>query len=157
MSFGVAASVAPAHRTSLLTVLTYFVLPSASMKQLRGLNCVQFESGHAYLRVDTSVWCDRESDQFSRLLSIDVPFIILYQSIPVMYAWLLWSSRRSLNPGYRNKIVARAKRDNDPSLAYLKFLFESYEVDRWAFDVFDMVSLTSDGFPPARSHAHPIP
>ena len=59
-------------------LLTYLVLPSVSMKQLRGLNCVRFkESGHSYLRVDTSVWCDRESDEFSRLLATDVPLLIL--------------------------------------------------------------------------------
>ena len=66
------------------------------MTQFRGLNCVEFESGHSYLRADTSVWCDEESDEYTRLVSIDVPLIIVYQSIPFIWGALLFWQRRRL-------------------------------------------------------------
>ena len=126
------------HASAFL-LLSYLVLPSVSMTQFRGLNCVEFEeSGHAYLRIDTSVWCDEESDEYSRLLSIDTPLIVLYQAIPIGWAALLWRNRRRLNPGYRSEKASRRKRARDPALAPLSFLFDDYVCARWAFDVFDM-------------------
>ena len=125
------------HATAFL-LLTYLVLPSVSMTQFRGLNCVEFESGHAYLRVDTSVWCDTESDDYNTLLGADVPLIILYQSIPILYAVLLFKSRRRLDPGFRNELAARRKRGRDKALAPLRFLFEDYVCGQWGFEIFDM-------------------
>ena len=131
------------------------------MAQFKGLNCVSFESGHEYLRVDTSVWCDRRgSPEYRRLLAVDVPLIILYQAIPIMYAGLLITKRHQLNPGFKNRVASRAKRDRTPELARLKFLFEAYEVDRWGSDVFDMwrrITVSSGGggivcVPPLTSH-----
>lgn len=90
------------------------------MTQFRGLNCVEFEeSGHAYLRVDTSVWCDEESDDYRRMLAIDVPLIAIYQSIPFIWGALLIWQRRRLNPGYSNDQASRRKRDSDPVIAPL--------------------------------------
>ena len=125
------------HATAFL-LLSYLVLPSVSMTQFRGLNCVEFESGHAYLRVDTSVWCDTESDDYNALLGADVPLIILYQSIPILYAVLLFKSRRRLDPGFRNELAARRKRGRDKALAPLRFLFEDYVCGQWGFEIFDM-------------------
>ena len=105
------------QHASALLLLSYLVLPSVSMTQFRGLNCVGFESEHAYLRVDTSVWCDQESDEYSTLLETDIPLIILYQSIPFIWAALLFSQRRRLNPGYKNEQAGRRKRDRDPRIA----------------------------------------
>ena len=98
-------------------LLSYLILPSVSMIQFRGLDCVSFEeSGHAYLRIDTSVWCDKESDEYSQLIAITVPLIILYQSIPIGWALLLWRNRRRLNPGFYSERASRRKRARDPAL-----------------------------------------
>ena len=86
------------------------------MTQFRGLNCVEFESGHSYLRADTSVWCDEESDEYSRLLAIDIPLIALYQAIPIGWAVLLWRHRRQLNPNFRSEKASRRKRAKDKGL-----------------------------------------
>ena len=50
------------------------------MTLFKGLDCgVAFESGHQYLRVDTSVWCDGSNEAFRRLLGVTIPFVLLYQ------------------------------------------------------------------------------
>ena len=85
--------------------ISYLVLPTVSMTQFRGLNCQTFESGHAYLRVDTSVWCDTDSSDYARLLSINIPMIIIYQSIPFGWLALLVYYRRrplALDPARRH-------------------------------------------------------
>ena len=109
------------------------------MTQFRGLDCVEFEeSGRSYLRVDTSVWCDDESEEHKRLLDVVVPFVVLYQSIPFVWAYLLITNRSRLNPAYRNDLASRRRRDRDEVLAPLSFLFTAYRSDRWYFDVLDM-------------------
>ena len=106
------------------------------MTQFRGLNCQLFdESGHAYLREDTSVWCDFESDEYTTLFNIDVPMMFVYQSIPIMYAAILIMNRKRLNPGFRSEAASRRKRGRDRVLAPYLFLFDDYTCSRWGFEV----------------------
>jgi len=120
-------------------LLTYLVLPSVSRTQFSGLACTYFpESGDSYLTVDTSVLCSLESPEYAALLAIDIPMIVIYQAIPIMYAVLLFKHRKLLNPGFREEIAGRRKRDRDPRLSHIKFLFADYSCRRWFFEVIDM-------------------
>ena len=118
--------------------LLYLVLPTVSMTQFRGLDCQQFESGHWYLRVDTSVWCDGKSEERGTLLGVVIPMLIIYQSIPLMYTWLLVKHRERLNPRFKDQLAARRKRERDPVLAPLRFLYEDYKCEQWGFEIFEM-------------------
>ena len=121
-------------------LLTYAVLPSVSNTLFRGLDCMHFkESGHDYLRVDTSVSCSLGSEDYVTLLSIAIPFIIMYPvAVPLVYAMLLVSNRKLINPGLRNDEASRRKRDREPKLKPLWFLIHDYRCDRWWSEIFDI-------------------
>jgi hypothetical protein len=55
---------------------------------------VEFYGGASYLRIDTSIDCNTES--YRRFVFIDVALIILYQSIPLIWLYLLYSVKDSL-------------------------------------------------------------
>ena len=80
-------------------------------------------------RVDTAVDC--HSEDFDLLLAIDLPFIVIYQLLPVMYFVLLFVKKDALNPNFRNESAARNKRNKDPSLAPLSFLVIDYTCPCW--------------------------
>ena len=61
------------------------VLPTVAQVQFRGLNCLELESGKKYLRIDTSIECNPTSGPYARLLGITIPFILFYQSIPILW------------------------------------------------------------------------
>ena len=95
-------------------------------------------NGVNYLRVDSSVECSFDDPEFLSILFFDVPFIALYQIIPVLYAYIMWHNRKSLNPrGFFSDDAARAKRDADPKLQAFKFLYRDYTCKSFFFEVID--------------------
>jgi hypothetical protein len=121
-----------------LLFLSYVVLPPVSNKQLQVFDCIDLESGESYLRSDTSIDCD--SSGYSKFSSVVIMFILLYQLIPITWMFLLYKRRHSLNPptSSDDKQLSLFIRDNDPSLASLKFLFKDYNCSKWWFEVADM-------------------
>lgn len=120
--------------------LTYVVLPPVSMKQLQSLDCVQFShDGSAFLRVDTAIDC--QSDSYYEFRNIIIVFIVLYQLIPVLWFYMLWRVRGSLNPpvSAADAKLAIYVRDKNVDLAPLRFLFDSYRCDRWWFEVAEVL------------------
>jgi hypothetical protein len=119
--------------------LTYVVLPPVSMKQLQSLDCVNFtHDGTTFLRMDTGIDC--QSDNYLFFRNIIIGFILLYQLIPLIWFYMLWSVRSALNPPVSDTDVKLAiyVRDKNQDLAPLRFLFDSYRCDRWWFEVAEM-------------------
>ena len=129
------------EHASVTLLLSYLVLPSVSFAQFRAIDCHEFNGGQFYLRIDTSLYCGTEtvpSKEYRGMLLVDIPFILLYQSLPVLYMFLLLTNRRRLNPGLRNDNASRRKRDRDPRISALNFLFCDYQVGFYWFEVFEM-------------------
>jgi len=122
----------------LLLFLSYLVLPPVSNKQLQAFDCVSLQSGETYLRSDTSVNC--QSKGYVQFINAVSFFVALYQLIPIIWMMLLYRRVNCLNPPAFNhdKQLSLFIRDNDPTLAYLKFLFKDYNCDKWWFEIADM-------------------
>ena len=130
--------------------VTYLVAPTVMQTQLQGLDCFELaSSGRSYLWVDVFQECSLWDLDYLLLLALDVPLILLYQAIPLMYLVLLYRKRDRLNPSlygrdFRELPSAQdhdlkyAKRDKDPMLADLRFLFSVYRCPQWGFEVVEM-------------------
>jgi hypothetical protein len=122
----------------LMLLLSYIVLPPVSNKQLQVFDCIELESGERYLRENTSIDC--RSKEYYKFRSIVIVFLILYQSIPIIWMCLLCRHIKVLSPmsmKYDEKL-ALFTRDNNPDLSYLKFLFIDYKCNKWWFEVAEM-------------------
>jgi hypothetical protein len=90
------------------------VLPPVAKKQFRALDCVKLEDGSSYLRDDTSIDC--QSFGYKRFAFIDSLLIILYQSVPLIYMFLLCRVREKLVPlsgEHETPEDSLARRDKD--------------------------------------------
>jgi hypothetical protein len=105
---------------------------------LQAFDCVSLQSGETYLRSDTSINC--ESKGYVQFISVVTFFVALYQLIPIIWMMLLYRRVNCLNPPAftHDKQLCLFIRDNDPTLAYLKFLFKDYNCDKWWFEIADM-------------------
>jgi hypothetical protein len=67
-------------------------------------------------------------------------FVIIYQSIPILWMVLLYRQRAALDPMTSNhdEKLALYIRDNNPDLASLRFLFHDYNCGKWWFEVAEM-------------------
>mmetsp|Transcript_99775 Transcript_99775/g.285258 ORF Transcript_99775/g.285258 Transcript_99775/m.285258 type:complete len:402 (+) Transcript_99775:995-2200(+) len=119
-------------------LVTYLVLPTVAQAQFKGLNCLTLESGRQYLRVDTSVDCSFESRDYQLMLGITIPFILLYQAIPIVWFYTLYTNRERLNPPVTDARRAYEKRAKDRSVAHLRFLFSDYRCSGYYYEVLDM-------------------
>jgi len=120
----------------MMWTITYLVLPTVSQIQFRGLNCVRV-SGKMYLRVDTSIECST-TGAYPMLLAFTLPLIFLYQSIPIVWAYLLYTNRERLNPPMEDKRRAYEKRAKDRRIADLRFLFADFRCEASAYEVYDI-------------------
>ena len=66
-----------------------------------------------YLRVDTAVECSSTSPEYQLLLALTLPFMLLYQSIPLGWAYFLSKHRAELNPPIEDQVVAFERRARD--------------------------------------------
>ena len=94
-------------------MITYLVLPTVAQVQFKGLNCMTLASGKMYLRVDTAVECSLTSPEYQLLLVFTLPFMLLYQSIPLGWAYLLSKHRAELNPPIEDQVRAFERRAKD--------------------------------------------
>ena len=60
--------------------------------------------------------------------------IIIYQLLPISWLVILYQRVSELNPNTKAHDALK-KRDEDPSLAHLRFLFVEYTGDRWFWDI----------------------
>ena len=123
------------QHTYFFLMLTYLVLPPVSRKQFQLLSCIDVADGR-YLRVDTSIDCD--AADYQSFLIMNVMFILLYLSIPLVWLVLLRSYRHQLNPKISNRKNLIDSRKEDPRLRPLAFLFSVYEPRLYLWEVFEM-------------------
>jgi hypothetical protein len=117
-------------------LLTYVVLPPVAQKQLQSLDCIPFyHDGSSFLRVDTIINC--RSDDYLGFRNIVITFICIYQTIPLLWFIVLYRKRKKLNPDVSSTDIRLAMyiRDRDEKLAPIRFLFDSYKINRWWFEV----------------------
>jgi hypothetical protein len=123
------------HMHAFLLIIYVFVPPVAN-KQFRALNCQELADGQSYLRADTSVDCN--ANYYQKFVVYDTILIFIYQCLPLLYVALLFRVRDKLNPKAANKALALELRDNDESLASIRFLFSDYKCSRWYFEIIDL-------------------
>jgi hypothetical protein len=120
--------------------LSYLVLPPISNKQLQVFDCIELVSGERYLRKETSVNC--ESDTYYRFRAIIIMFVCIYQLIPIIWFLVLFWKRDQLNPNVPPSVdaeqIALEIRNENKSLASIRFLFYDYKCDKWWFEIADM-------------------
>jgi hypothetical protein len=92
------------------------------MKHFQALDCIPFpHDGSSYLRIDTAIDCLGEPYKAFRLSIIF--FLVLYQSIPVLWFVMLYKIRKRLNPrDSPDPALALFIRDQDKDLDSLRFL-----------------------------------
>jgi serine/threonine protein kinase len=115
----------------------YLLLPTVARSELQALDCVQLRKNEKYLRVDTSVSC--MSASYQAFVMVDVLFICVFLSIPILWFVLLWSRRNLLNPkeekGAKSSAdVLRSRQRDDSSLAPYFFLFSAYRPPYYYFE-----------------------
>jgi len=105
---------------------------------LQAFDCLSFDSGLRYLRVDTSIDCD--SNAYKDFSTVIVMFVIIYQCIPLLWFVLLYRKKSDLNPPTSNhdEKLALFIRNQHPELASIRFLFVDYKCSKWWFEIFDM-------------------
>jgi hypothetical protein len=109
------------------------------MKQFQSLDCIPFAyDGGSYLRVDTIIDCN--GDTYLQFRAYVIMLICFYQLIPILWLYLLYSKKDELNPAVSSvdPKLALYIRDKDKKLAPIRFLFDSYKVDHWWFEVAEM-------------------
>ena len=118
--------------------LSYLVLPPVSSKQLQSFDCISLESGHLYLRSDTSIDC--ESSSYLQFRGVVILFLMIYQMIPILWMILLFGRREELNPSTSNhdEKLASFIRESNSKLATLRFLFQDYKCSKWWFEIAEM-------------------
>jgi len=118
--------------------ITFVVYPTLSATILRTFNCMDLDDGSRVLVYDPSVDC--LSDQYAQArLFAGFMCAVVIAGVPLTYAGLLWSHRRAMNPsreGYTAAMLS-AVRDEDRTIAHLRFLWEPYVPRYYAFEVFE--------------------
>ena len=86
--------------------------------------------------MDAGIDCRTNSYQQLRIL--DGLFIVIYQSIPLLWLLLLHLKRKELNPPLQDPRLINFVRDLNPSLNSLRFLFSSYTPKCYYFETIEM-------------------
>jgi hypothetical protein len=136
------SKVASQHVLALL-LLSYSVLPTCSMIQFQGLECktLQKPDSLSFLHADGSVDCT--SSSYLRFRAVDLLFVAIYQSVPLLWFVMLFKQRSKLNPscagilGDFETAVIEARKD-DVDLERLNFLWWDYRPSRWYYEVLEI-------------------
>jgi hypothetical protein len=109
----------------------YLVLPQVAHKQFQSLDCVPYPHNNgSFLRSDTAVDC--KSAPYRQFRAAVAVFIVIYQSVPALWFYLLWRVKPLLNPptSGSDKKLALFIRDQNKDLASIRFLFKDYNADK---------------------------
>ena len=68
------------------------------------------------------------SADYRLILALDIPLIIVYQSIPLIWIRALYAHRERLNPPVNDPAYAHELRAKDKGIAHLGFLTNDYKV-----------------------------
>ena len=126
--------VALRHATWAL-LFSFVVIPPVGLKLLQALSCIKI-AGSSYLRTDTSVDCGSRVYQY--FVVVDILFLCLYLSMPLLMFALLYRERRKLDPLQSDDTRALFLRDNDESIAHLRFLFSEFRIGWYAVEPLEL-------------------
>jgi hypothetical protein len=87
---------------SFVLLLMFTLLPPVVRRQFIALYCFDLQ-GEQYLKIDSSIDCNSSSYQL--FVIFDVLGIIIYMSIPLIWATLLYRQRMVLNPPMTDEYV----------------------------------------------------
>jgi hypothetical protein len=87
---------------SFFLLLMFTLLPPVVRRQFIALYCFDLQ-GEQYLKIDSSIDCNSSSYQL--FVIFDVLGIIIYMSIPLFWATLLYRQRTVLNPPMTDEYV----------------------------------------------------
>ena len=112
---------------TIMLVLTYTVLPSASTMVFGAFPCDTLDTSKSYLIADYGIDCDvaayKSYAVFSGLMVLVYPF-----GIPLLYTYLLVKKKgRIMKP--------TEEREEDEELVGMSFLFENYKPEFWYFEI----------------------
>ena len=128
-------------RPLILCVSSFIVLPPVSVVQFRGLDCgtLHRTSKEHFLRIDTAVDCD--SKAYQHFVVVAALLILLYQCMLAFLALVLYKHRDRLDPvTVSTEPAARAEqRDQDPTIAHLRFLFRDYKCEFFYWEIVDLL------------------
>ncbi|GMH72487.1 hypothetical protein TrLO_g15570 [Triparma laevis f. longispina] len=131
--------------------MTFFILPSVSMKIFSTFACREFDGGYgSFMRVDYSIDCLSDEHKMYEMYA-GVCVLIFVVGIPAFYVWLLYRSRHLLDPGQKRleaqygekealrMVLEERERleEEHPELKSLSFLYDSYEPRYYYFEVLD--------------------
>lgn len=110
--------------------LSFLVLAGESTKLFAYFTCTPLEDGHRYLQSDLRIRCD--SATYRRFVPWVVVGIGLYPiGITATYAALLVRYRQRIELPGRPVAVALRRRQQDPSIRMISFLWGPYEPRAW--------------------------
>ena len=82
--------------------------------------------------------CSASDTAFVTIFGVTVPFICLYQSIPLMWLYSLYANRARLNPPMKDPRLAYEKRRKDHSITHISFLYADYQCNKYYYEVIEM-------------------
>lgn len=109
------------------------------MLQLKALDCQALYGGVLkFVRVDTSIDCT--SKEYAGFRVAVVLLSLVYQSVPLAWLILLWKERKALVLTYASETEETVvkRRNMNPQLRHLSFLFSDYRPSMWYFEALDM-------------------
>ncbi|GMH76388.1 hypothetical protein TrLO_g509 [Triparma laevis f. longispina] len=113
----------------LFFLLLYLVFTNTTQMAFSILYCDTYgDDKTKYLVADRSIKCEGSEYKFFKGLAIF--FIVLYPiGIPVTYFFELWKHRKA--------ILDADKRENDPDIKHISFLWRDYRPKYWWFEVYE--------------------
>lgn len=101
------------------------------------MDCVKIADG-SYLRTDTGVDCS--SPAYLTFRAINGLFLFAYLTLPLTWLVALFRLRGRLVPAAVSQDAGLVAwmRQRDPQLSPVRFLFEPYKLDMYAWEVFEM-------------------
>jgi hypothetical protein len=120
-------------------MITFIFYPTLSLSQFNLLVCEEYEGGTIrLLKADLSIDCDEDED-YQLFRSLNIVFIVVTQTTPLLYLGLLYRVRHLLHPQSKRSPQAqlrdRQKREEaEPELRPITFLFKHYSLDLWYFE-----------------------
>lgn len=139
------------HFIFAVLIITFIIFSPVSITIFQTFSCEHFDDGSYLLVADYSVDCEDKEYQFYKIYAAFM--VLLYPiGIPSLYLLLLRLNRDKVNPRtylvvrddekhlVSQRVIQEEKiklRDTYEDLKYIAFLYETYEPQRWYFEILD--------------------